>query len=836
MAESSKSLRIVFICALWLSFSQSSRAQSYFFSTLAGSPTMGNDDGAAADARFASPTSAAVDSAGNIYICDPRNNAVRKLSTSGLVSTIGGKPGHIGSVDGQGASARFDLPAGIAIDANDNVFIADSGAYVIRKITPAGVVTTFAGAAYQGGNQDGTGATARFFSPQGIAFDSAGNLFVADMMNHVIRKITPTGLVSTFAGSVGTAGSADGVGTQASFRNPTGLAFEPSGSLYVTSDHALRKISPGGVVSTVAGSPGSWGSVDGGGTAARFLFPKGITTDGAGNVYIADPRNNVVRKVTPAGNVSTYAGLMQYGGSKDGDLASARFWGPEGVTFDRSGNLIVVDSGNNTLRSISPGGQVTTLAGQPHEKASTYADGEGARARFSFPQGMVVTASGDLLVADSVNFLVRKVTKGGAVSIFAGTPQGTFSSDGTRFQRPADITLDSEGAPLVGDGWLIRTVSPGGFISTLAGNGAITGPKDGVGADARFGEVNAVLYHNGAVFVADATSIRKMQPPSTVTTFAGALDQSGSADGVGAAARFGRPMGLAVDKQGYLFVADANSHTIRRVAPDGTVTTYSGQTGLAGSTDGSAAVARFSQPTDVAVDASGNVFVADNPAHVVRRIAPDGMVTTIGGRANQPGSVEGAGDHARLTSPRGLALASDGTLYVSCDDGTIRVGRPALAPSITTQPVSQSVSAGSNVQFEVVVQSLPAASYQWRRNQIVVAGATEATLRLSNVQQSDAGDFSVVITNDVGSVTSNNATLTVSSGSTGESGSSGTTGSSSGSNRTSDGSSSTNSGGSTGSASSGGSSTGGGGGGAPSWVGATLLIWLLAVRRWATSR
>lgn len=243
-----------------------------------------------------------IDSSGNIYFADTMNNTVRKIASDGSVTTIAGTPGSQGNEDGPGTSARFLAPGGVAVDSAGNVYVADSGNNTVRKITPARVVSTLAGTARTFGSTDGTGTAARFLNPSGVAVDTSGNVYVTDSGNHIIRKISASGVVTTLAGSAGNRGTADGGGTQARFNNPTGVTVDSTGFLYVadTSNHAIRKISPTGTVSTIAGSVGISGTANGTGTAAQFNEPYGVTVSSSGTLYISDSSNNTIRQAIPA--------------------------------------------------------------------------------------------------------------------------------------------------------------------------------------------------------------------------------------------------------------------------------------------------------------------------------------------------------------------------------------------------------------------------------------------------------------------------------------------------------------------------------------------------------
>jgi sugar lactone lactonase YvrE len=317
-------------------------------STLAGDGTAGDADALGTAARFDRPYGIAVDAAGNVYVADTDNNRIRKISSAGLVSTLAGS-GTAGYLDAFGTSAEFDGPYGIAVDAAGYVYVADLDR--IRKISPAGYVTTLAGdgtAAYA----DGPGASAQFNSPCGVAVDAAGNVYVADSANNRIRKISPAGMVSTLAGD-GTGAYADGFGTAAQFQDPFGVAVDAAGNVYVadSTNCRIRKISPAGYVTTLAGN-GTAAYADGFGTAAQFNHPFGIAVDAVGNVYVADSTNCRIRKISPAGMVSTLAGDGT-SGFTDGPGTSARFNLPFGVAVDTAGNVYVGDEGNNRIRKIS---------------------------------------------------------------------------------------------------------------------------------------------------------------------------------------------------------------------------------------------------------------------------------------------------------------------------------------------------------------------------------------------------------------------------------------------------------------------------------------------------
>ena len=385
----------------------------------------------------------------------------------------------------------------VDIASHGYVYVADFNNNLIRKITPADEVTTLAGDTYDLSNgnyfnwgyADGTNGAAMFYNPAGVATDGSGNVYVADIGNNLIRKITPAGVVTTLAGDTydltnytGNAGYADGTNGAAMFCNPNGLAVDGSGNVYVadTYNNLIRKITPAGVVTTLAGDTydltnytGNAGYADGTNGAAMFCNPNGLAVDGSGNVYVADTYNNLIRKITPAGVVTTLAGdtydLTNYagnynGGYADGTNGAAMFHNPNGVAVDGFGNVYVADSGNNLIRKITPAGVVTTLAGDTYDLTNItgyynagYADGTNGAAMFYNPAGVATDGSGNVYVADSGNNLIRKITPAGLVTTPAGdtydltnyTGNAGYADgngDAAMFYDPTGVALDDSGA------------------------------------------------------------------------------------------------------------------------------------------------------------------------------------------------------------------------------------------------------------------------------------------------------------------------------------------------------------------------------------------------------
>ena len=656
----------------------------------------GAQDGEGSAAQFYFPSGVASDGAGNLYVADSANNTIRKIvAATGAVTTLAGSVGVTGSADGTGTAALFLSPQGLASDGAGNLYVADSANSTIRKVVIAGgVVTTFAGSATVTGSADGTGTAARFDHPLSVASDGSGNLFIADAGNNTIRKIViSTGEVTTLAGTARTAGSADGTGTAARFNFPQGVASDGAGNLFVAdSDNSTirRIVIATGEVTTLAGTAGAAGSDDGTGATARFNSPKGITIDGAGDLMVADLGNNTIRKVVLAtGAVTTLAGSAGATGSLDGvgfDVGSgALFDGPGDVASDGVGNLFVADTNNHALRKIVIAtGAVTTLVGSAAGGSAGHDDGPATAARFLNPFGVASDGAGNLFVADSANATIRKIAVAtGVVTTLAGSAETPGSDDGTgsgaRFDDPIGVASDGAGNLFVADcgsHTIRKVVIATGVVTTLAGSAATPGSDDGAGAAARFYFPGALAVDGvGNLFVADAGNhtIRKVViAGGIVTTLAGSAGSTGSDDGTGAAARFDEPAGLAVDSSGNLFVADAAMRTIRKIViATAAVSTLAGSVGNLGSDDGTGTAARFDTPGALATDNMGNLFVADSGKDTIRKIhIATQLVTTVVGTPGRWEIVLGPLP-AEIATPMGLAFLPSGELVISDHTGNV---------------------------------------------------------------------------------------------------------------------------------------------------------------------
>lgn len=385
----------------------------------------------------------------------------QSMNAQMLVTTLAGQTAT-GSVNGTGSAASFNLPSGVCLDPSGNAYVTDRVNHLIRKITPAGVVTTFAGTGAPGA-ANGTGTLASFWYPRGLCSDLSGNIYVADDYNLLIRKITPAGVVTTFAGS-GSPGAVDGLAASASFNGPIGVCSNAAGDIFVAEEgnQRVRMISSG-TVSTIAGS-GAIGFANATGTLASFNYLGGICIDPSGNIFVADQNNHSIRKITSAGVVTTFAGTGT-SGSVDGTGTAASFNSPTGVSSDASGNIYVADFSNSRIRKIDPSGVVTTLSGF---NGSGYLDGNTSLAKFDHPIGISTFTGNTLYVVDRANNRIRVISPCSAPNVpGASSPtqisvcigqSGTLSASGTG--TISWFTTSTGGTAIATGGTFVTTVTP----------------------------------------------------------------------------------------------------------------------------------------------------------------------------------------------------------------------------------------------------------------------------------------------------------------------------------------------------------------------------------------
>ena len=617
-------------------------------------------DGVGAAVHFADPWTFAGDGRGTLWIVDASVVRVANES-SASVTTLAGAFGHIGGSDGIGAAASFFQPGGLTL-FGDTLYLCDTENHALRTIdVKSGTVALYSGAIGSYGTDDGPIATARFREPEGIVSDGLGTLYVGDVDNDTIRRIDiASGTVSTIAGQVGVDGNSDGVGLAAAFHKPKQLALDGAGHLYIVdslnlsirvlsladlsvttlatfdgtpngvaavagevwtslADHTVARIDDSGNVTVVAGASNMIGFADGVGGDARFFLPAGLWIE-PDRVLVADDGNCAVRAIArDTGAVTTILGAIA-DGSSDGAGTAARFSGPQGLAV--AGNVaFVADSGNDTIRRVDlPTGAVTTIAGAAGQ--ATFADGAGADARFDTPLALALDDAGaTLFIADSGNRSIR------ALDVASG----------------AVTTLPLNGAP---GSMFVRFDTPSG------------------------------LAHDGThLYVSDAADnviVAVDLATNLVTAVAGTPRVAGASDGIGPAGRFNGPTGLVADGMGALYVADSLNEAVRRIdLASATVSTVVGVLGYPGANDGATATAHLSRPVALALDGLGHLYIADSANAVVRLVDLNASVvsTPIGSIAQS--GVQLGPLPAQLGTPTALALTPDAHLLMTSESALL---------------------------------------------------------------------------------------------------------------------------------------------------------------------
>lgn len=551
-----------------------------------------------------------------------------------VISTYaGGAPSPLGA-----AGESLTGFSSVTTDGAGNVYFASE--HSVFKIERAGTLTRVAGNARAGYAGDGGPATDAqlhmpYTIPAGLAVDASGNLYIGDQGNARIRRVAPNGMITTFLGVTG---------------SPAGIAFDRAGNLYVAINQLpprILKLTPAGTMTKIAGNGPSGFSGDGGpGTQAQLDFPSGLAVAADGSVYVSDMMNNRVRKISPQGIITTVAGTGVSGFSGDGGPAvSAQLRQPHGLAIDASGNLYIAT--NSRVRRITPQGIISTVVGD-----GTYRhdgdNGPATRASLAGATWVAVNNDGELFVTEEHH--LRKVTRDGVITTIAGEGAGGRAGTSLKPLNPIDVAVDGGGSVFVADKYMVRKVAPDGRMTIIAGNPAV--------------DVAIAVDNAGNLYVADPSEscIRKISPAGAVL-----LEIGCPSDTNGPAVRLAGPHGIALDGAGNLFVADSGANRIRRISTDGTVTVVAGSGRAGYSGDGSAALrAQLNFPTDILVNAAGEIYIADTLNHCIRKVAADGIISTVAGSAISGFSGDGGSAvEAKLSRPHGLALDAAGDLYIA---------------------------------------------------------------------------------------------------------------------------------------------------------------------------
>ena len=621
--------------------------------TVAGGSWVFRGDGKpAVDAPLGGLHGVAVDSAGNLFAPDFDNHIVVKISPTGVLTVVAGNgiSGYSGD-GGPAASASLRYPNGVAVDSIGNLYISDFGTHRIRKVSPTGFISTVAGNGVRGFSGDGGQATnASLREPGGVAADGAGNLYIADGGNARIRKVDPVGIITTVAGNGVRGFSGDGGPATSASLNiyvfGSSVAIDATGNLYIadTFNNRIRKVGLDGIITTVAGKATAGTGGDGGpATSAQLSQPFGISVDATGNLYIADTFNNRIRKVGLDGIITTVAGNELFKLSGDGGPAtSASLHYPHDVAIDTAGSLYIADTSNNRIRKISSEGIVSTIAGVPATSTSLRS-----------PNGVAIDLSGNVYIANTDSSAILKLSPAGTISAVAGDRGQGFAGDGglatsALVDRPHGLRVDTIGNLYIADTGnnRIRKVSTEGIINTVAGSG-----------------------------------------PTGFGTAGGFSGDGGPAT----SAQLNRPQGVAVDSGGNLYIADTQNNRIRKVNNSWIINTIAGN-GVGGfSGDGGPATsANFYVESPAAIDGAGNLYIPGGGR--VRKVSPDGITTTVAGGGQAFPGDGGLAINSQISNG-GVILDGAGNLYIA--DGTYdRIRKVwATVPTFAASPTSLSFTA-----------------------------------------------------------------------------------------------------------------------------------------------
>ena len=628
-------------------------------STVAGTGAGGfaGDGGLATDAQLSFPLDVACDASGTIYVADGYSNRrVRKIDRSGHISTIAGNGGHDFSGDNVLATQTALTPYALALDAAGNIYIADADNRRVRKVGPNGIITTVAGTGIIGYAHEGGSATQEALGfPSGVALDASGRLYIADYGNKVVYRVV-NGIINVVAGDyLPTFGGDGGPATSAHLYLPNRITLDPSGNLIILDqgNNRVRRVDTAGIITTVAGN-GSGGSTgDGGPGTSATLFPlRAIATDSSGNTYIgvsvssAEPwsYDNRVRRLNAGGIIDTVVGI---GDNGDGGAAVDAVIDPHGLAAGHQtqlADLYIADTRNNQIRRVDGvSGMVSSVAGTGVSGFS----GDGGlatAARLASPSAVVADRNGNLYIADQNNNRVRRVSNRGTITTLAGN--GTFGYSGdsglagsAALASPASVDVDDAGNVYIADlyNYRIRRVTPQGIIDTVAGNGTYNplnpAGDGGLATKVQLGvPTGVVAATDGSLYIAEFGShrVRKVRSNGVIITVAGNGNYGAGGDGgLAVNAQLNGPFSLALDTTGNLYVGDSNNQRVRRIdVVSGVITTVAGSGSPGTEGDGGSAIkANLYPPNGIAVDGSGNLYIAQPDSSRVRRVLLDASPT-----------------------------------------------------------------------------------------------------------------------------------------------------------------------------------------------------------------
>lgn len=620
---------------------------------------------------------------GNLYISHRSKNRIRKVIPDGTITTIAGNGiAGFGGDGGPALKASLNFPAGLAFDPQGNLFIADRNNHRVRMIDKNGIITTVAGnGVADWAGDDGPAVNASLNFPSDVAVDPVGNLYISDRSNNRIRKVDTQGIITTIAGLGPPGFGGDfGLAEDALLKYPFGIFGDQEGNLYIADrgNNRVRKIDARGIITTVAGDGmHSYGGDYGPATRASLAFPTDVVKDDSGNLYIADRNNNRIRKVDPLGVITTFMGTGKAEYNGDNEIAAeTSLHLPFALTIDAGGeNLIVADRSHFRVRSANLKNQsVKTVAGNGHSLFKGDG-GPGRGATLNAPSGIVIDSRGNILFADKDHHRIRKVDSEGIVSTLAGTGRKGNEGDGgpaslAALFLPSMMTIDREDNIYVvcrlGNSWIVRKIDSHGIITRFAGNGVPGNSGDGGPAiKASFYTISDIAAgREGNIYVADKTNgnIRKIDRKGIITSVK-ARDLLAQGQEV-------HINGLVLDKEGNFYLSDSGSSKIRKIDPDGHISTLGGSGDFKDYGDGgSALLAGIRSPGGLALGPNGDLYVAEESSHRIRKIDREGNIFPVAGTGEDGFSGDGGpAIEARNKGPFRMVFDKHGNLYFTDRD------------------------------------------------------------------------------------------------------------------------------------------------------------------------
>ena len=587
-------------------------------------------------------------------------------AASSAVAATSGTPGSLAIVAGLyhavspgPANATPVAAHSVAVDGSGNLYIADPLSDVVEKVTPGGTLSIIAGTGHFGRPTAGPATSSNLNHPDAVAVDSSGNVYIADTNNDLVEKVTPGGTLTIFAGNglIGT--PTPGPATSSDLSSPGDVAVDTSGNVYIadTNNSEVEKVTPGGTLSVIAGTGTSGAPTPGPATSSKLFKPLGIAVDSSGNVYIADTDNNEVEEVTSGGTLSIIAGTGASGAPTPGPATSSKLFDPSGVAVDSSGNVYIADRGNQRTEQVTSGGTLSVIAGTGAVGAPTA--GTATSSKLFDPSGVAVDSSGNVYVADETAGVVGKVSSG-TMSIVAGLvdfgPPTAGAATSSELAAPGGVAVDSSGNFYIADtdNNVVVKVTAGGTLSVIAGTGTSGAPTPGPATSSNLASPSGVAVDSsGNLYIADTNNneIEKVTPGGTLSVIAGTGATGAPTPGPATSSKLDKPAAVAVDGSGNVYIADNDNNEIEKVTPGGTLSIIAGTGTESTPTPGPATSSDLDNPLGIAVDSSGNVYIADTDNNVVEKVTPGGTLSIIAGTGTNGTLDPRPGDEQRTVRP-----------------------------------------------------------------------------------------------------------------------------------------------------------------------------------------